>query len=66
MSSSGAEDYDHLRTLNYPGTDVFLVCYSVVSPESFRNVKKMVCLYIIIIMCVCVSVHVCLCTCAHS
>ena len=34
------EDYDRLRPLSYPQTDVFLVGFSVVSPASFENVKK--------------------------
>ncbi|CAI2378861.1 unnamed protein product [Moneuplotes crassus] len=38
--TAGQEDYDRLRPLSYPGTDVFLVCYSVVDPESFENVMK--------------------------
>lgn len=40
---SGQEDYDRLRPLSYPQTDVFLVCFSVVSPSSFENVKEKVC-----------------------
>lgn len=39
---SGQEDYDRLRPLSYPQTDVFLVCFSVVSPSSFENVKEKV------------------------
>ena len=38
--TAGQEDYDRLRPLSYPQTDVFLVCYSVVSPSSFENVKE--------------------------
>ncbi|CAM0142586.1 unnamed protein product [Umbelopsis sp. WA50703] len=34
------EDYDRLRPLSYPQTDVFLVCFSVTSPASFENVKE--------------------------
>ncbi|KAL3980572.1 2-hydroxyacyl-CoA lyase 1 [Sarotherodon galilaeus] len=34
------EDYDRLRPLSYPQTDVFLVCFSVVSPSSYENVKE--------------------------
>lgn len=41
----GQEDYDRLRPLSYPQTDVFLVCYSVVSPSSFENVKEKVSLF---------------------
>jgi cell division control protein 42 len=37
---AGQEDYDRLRPLSYPQTDVFLVCFSVVSPPSFENVKE--------------------------
>ena len=45
----GQEDYDRLRPLSYPQTDVFLVCFSVVSPASFENVKEKVKLVLIII-----------------
>uniref|UniRef100_A0A8B9K5L6 Cell division cycle 42, like n=1 Tax=Astyanax mexicanus TaxID=7994 RepID=A0A8B9K5L6_ASTMX len=40
ICSHGQEDYDRLRPLSYPQTDVFLVCFSVVSPSSFENVKE--------------------------
>ena len=33
------EEYDRLRTLAYPLTDVFLVCFSVASPSSLENVR---------------------------
>ena len=42
LLSAGQEDYDRLRPLSYPQTDVFLVCFSVVSPASFENVKEKV------------------------
>ena len=32
------DDFDSLRPLCYPSTDIFLVCFSVVSPTSFYNV----------------------------
>jgi len=38
--TAGQEDYDRLRPLSYPGTDVFLLCFSVISPTSFANVKS--------------------------
>lgn len=34
------EDYDRLRPLSYPMTDVFLICFSVVNPASFQNVHE--------------------------
>jgi Ras-related C3 botulinum toxin substrate 1 len=37
--TAGQEDYDRLRPLSYPMTDVFLVCFSVVSPTSYENVS---------------------------
>jgi len=37
--TAGQEDYDRLRPLSYPQTDVFLVCFAVVAPNSFDNVK---------------------------
>ena len=40
VTSTGQEDYDRLRPLSYPQTDVFLVCFSVTSPASFENVKE--------------------------
>lgn len=42
FDTAGQEDYDRLRPLSYPHTDVFLVCFSVVSPASFENVKEKV------------------------
>lgn len=35
----GQEDYDRLRPLSYPQTDIFLVCFAIISPSSFENVK---------------------------
>ena len=40
VDTAGQEDYEGLRPLSYPQTDVFLVCYSVVQPSSFENVKN--------------------------
>ncbi|KAM9075126.1 ras-related C3 botulinum toxin substrate 1-like [Megaptera novaeangliae] len=36
--TAGQEDYDQLYPLSYPQTDVFLICFSLVSPASFENV----------------------------
>lgn len=40
FDTAGQEDYDRLRPLSYPLTDVFLVCFSVVMPTSYRNIKE--------------------------
>ena len=39
FDTAGQEDYDRLRPLAYPDTDVFLVCFSPMIPDSFENVK---------------------------
>jgi len=38
--TAGSDEYDTLRPLSYPGTDVFLICFSLFSPSSFENVTK--------------------------
>ncbi|XP_075957348.1 ras homolog family member Gb isoform X1 [Anarhichas minor] len=37
--TAGQEEYDRLRTLSYPQTNVFIICYSISSPASYENVK---------------------------
>lgn len=37
--TAGQEEYDRLRTLSYPQTNVFVICFSIASPPSYENVK---------------------------
>lgn len=37
---AGQEDYDRLRPLSYPDTDVILMCFSVDSPDSLENIPE--------------------------
>jgi Ras-related C3 botulinum toxin substrate 1 len=37
--TAGQEGYARIRTLSYPKTDIFLLCFSVVNYPSFVNVK---------------------------
>ncbi|KAL0477660.1 Ras-related protein Rac [Acrasis kona] len=38
--TAGQEDYDLLRPLSYPMTDVFLLCFSIVNETSRLNVSR--------------------------
>ncbi|CAK8673480.1 ras-related protein Rac1-like isoform X2 [Clavelina lepadiformis] len=38
--TAGQEEYDRLRPLSYPGTDIFIVCYSLVHQHSYFNVTE--------------------------
>jgi len=38
--TAGQEEYDRLRPLSYPGTDFFILCYSVGRPRSRDNVER--------------------------
>ena len=37
--SAGQEEYDTLRPLSYPKTDIFLICFSITNPASLENVR---------------------------
>jgi small GTP-binding protein len=39
FDSFGGEDYDQLRPLSYPYTNIFLVCFSLIDQWSFDNTK---------------------------
>jgi len=38
--TAGQEDYDRLRPLSYPGSDIVLLCFSLVTSTSFDSVKE--------------------------
>ncbi|KAL7722870.1 Rho-related protein racD [Entamoeba marina] len=38
--TAGQEDYEQLRPLSYPNTDLFLLCFSVISRTSFNNISS--------------------------
>lgn len=38
--TAGQEDYDRLRPLSYPDTNVILMCFSVDSPDSLENIPE--------------------------
>eukprot|EP00479_Gromia_sphaerica_P001799 TRINITY_DN12091_c0_g1_i1.p1 TRINITY_DN12091_c0_g1~~TRINITY_DN12091_c0_g1_i1.p1 ORF type:complete len:140 (-),score=18.02 TRINITY_DN12091_c0_g1_i1:31-450(-) len=38
--TAGQADYDRLRPLSYPQTDVFLVCFDISNEVSFQHVKN--------------------------
>lgn len=38
--TAGQDEFDKLRPLCYTSTDIFLLCFSVVSPSSFQNVGE--------------------------
>lgn len=40
--TAGQEDYDRLRPLSYPDTDVVLICFAIDSPDSLENVEEKV------------------------
>lgn len=42
FDTAGQEDYDRLRPLSYPETDVFLVRFSIANPASFETTKEKV------------------------
>ncbi|KAL0491870.1 Rac-like GTP-binding protein [Acrasis kona] len=38
--TAGQDDYEQMRPLAYPGTHVFLICFSLVSRNSFENISS--------------------------
>ncbi|KAH6970321.1 P-loop containing nucleoside triphosphate hydrolase protein [Fusarium avenaceum] len=40
FDTAGQGGYERLRTVSYPQTDVFLICFGVDMPVSFQNVRR--------------------------
>jgi len=40
--TAGQEDYDRLRPLSYPGSDIILLCYSTVNQASYEAITEKV------------------------
>ncbi|KAF7300184.1 Rho1 GTPase [Mycena kentingensis (nom. inval.)] len=38
--TAGQEDYDRLRPLSYPDTDVLLICFAIDNPDSLENARE--------------------------
>ena len=38
--TAGGTDYDRLRPLSYPDTDVIVMCFSIGSPDSLENISE--------------------------
>lgn len=41
--TAGQEEYDRLRPLSYPETDIIFVCFAIDCPNSLENVMDKVC-----------------------
>lgn len=40
--TSGLSDYDTLRPVGYPDTDVIILCFSIGEPDSLVNIEERV------------------------
>jgi small GTP-binding protein len=40
--TAGQEEYDRLRPLSYPDTDVVVIAFSICNPDSFANIMDKV------------------------
>lgn len=48
--TAGQEEYDRLRSLSFPDTEVFLVCFSISDPASFQNIENKVFFFLLTII----------------
>ena len=40
LTPPGQEGYEHLRTLSYPGTDIYLLAYSCADSDTLHNIES--------------------------
>ncbi|KAI1712820.1 ras family domain-containing protein [Ditylenchus destructor] len=40
FDTAGQDEFDRMRPLSYSNADVILICFSLVSPASFENVRE--------------------------
>ncbi|XP_023559256.1 transforming protein RhoA-like isoform X1 [Octodon degus] len=52
---AGQEDYDRLRPLSYPDTNVILMCFFIDSPDSLKNIPEK---WTPEVKCFCPNVHI--------
>jgi len=38
--TAGQEEYERLRTLTYPDTDIVIICYAIDAPESLEAIRE--------------------------
>ena len=38
--TAGGEDYDKLRSMSYPQTDVFIICFDLANEKTLENARK--------------------------
>ena len=40
FDTAGQEEYEKIRPLTFPNTDVFLICFSLIRPSSYENIRE--------------------------
>lgn len=40
IDTAGQHDFDRLRLISYPGTDIIIFCYDIANRESFEHIKS--------------------------
>ena len=69
--TAGQEEYDRLRPLSYPGTDIVLLCFSLIQRSTLDYIKEKVpfCCQLVLALCpffiACLRIEklICLCFC---